>query len=247
MQRRKDHTVDKLRGGVERLMSRYGVTVKKGLGRLDADGSVAFVPAGEGSAEKLEADAVVIATGTASAMVPLPLPEGYEPMTTDELLSIQELPESLAIVGGGVIGVEMASVFARLGVHVEIIELLPEILAQLDGDLGRFAEGEFVKAGIGINKGVSTTAVTGGRGSLKVALSSGREFTVSDMLVAVGRRPQTAGLEAVGIALDRRGYIQVDGHLQTSRARACWPMSLRPRGSAAPRASWGRPTPWITK
>lgn len=217
MQRRKDHTVDKLRGGVERLMSRYGVTVKKGLGRLDADGSVAFVPAGEGSAEKLEADAVVIATGTAPAMVPLPLPEGYEPMTTDELLSIQELPESLAIVGGGVIGVEMASVFARLGVHVEIIELLPEILAQLDGDLGRFAEGEFVKAGIGINKGVSTTAVTGGRGSLKVALSSGREFTVSDMLVAVGRRPQTAGLEAAGIALDRRGYIQVDGHLQTSR------------------------------
>lgn len=216
MQRRKDHTVAKLRGGVERLLRRWKVALKQGSGAVDADGNVLFT-APDGAEETLKADAVVLATGTVPALIPLPVPEGYVPMTTDELLGIQELPKKLAIIGGGVIGVEMASVFARLGAHVEIIELMPEILAQLDSDLGRFAESEFVKSGIGIHKGVSTKAVTGTKGALKLTLSDGAEVEADDILVAVGRRPQTQGLDKAGIELDRRGYIVVDDHMETTR------------------------------
>ena len=215
MQRRKDRTVAKLRGGVERLLKKWRVEVKRGSATLDSDGNVAF--AGENGSETLKADAVVIATGTEPAMVPLPLPEGYTPMTTDELLGVKDLPGRLAIIGGGVIGVEMASVFARLGTKVEIIELLPEILAQLDGDLGTYAESEFVKAGIGINKAAKTVSIEGKRGALKITLDSGKVIETDDILVAVGRRPRTEGLDKAGVTLDRRGYIQVDEHLQTSR------------------------------
>ena len=216
MQRRKDHTVAKLRGGVERLLKKWNVEVKRGSATLDADGNVAFV--GESGAETLRADAVVIATGTEPAMVPLPLPEGYTPMTTDDLLGIEQMPARLAIIGGGVIGVEMASVFARLGAKVEIIELLPDILAQLDSDLGKFAESEFLKLGIGVNKGAKTVSITGKKGGLTITLDSGKVIETDDILVAVGRRPRTEGLDKAGVTLDRRGYIQVDEHLQTTRA-----------------------------
>lgn len=215
MQRRKARTVAKLKGGVERLLRRWNVTVKKGTAKL-AEGAKVALTAADGSVEDLSADAVVIATGTVPAMVPLPLPEGYSPMTTDDLLEIKELPKRLAIIGGGVIGVEMASVFARLGTKVEIIELLPEILAQLDSDLGKFAESEFVKSGIGINKATQAKSITGKRGALKITLAAGKEIEADEILVAVGRRPETAGLSDIGIKTDRRGYIQVDKHLETS-------------------------------
>ncbi|MBQ4491628.1 MAG: dihydrolipoyl dehydrogenase [Pyramidobacter sp.] len=215
MQRRKDHIVAKLRGGVERLLKKWNVNVKRGSATVDTNGNVAFF--GANGNETLTADAIVIATGTEPAMVPLPLPDGYTPMTTDDLLGIKELPNRLAIIGGGVIGVEMASVFARLGTKVEIIELLPEILAQLDADLGAFAESEFVKSGIGINKAAKTVSITGKKGDLKITLDSGKVIEADDILVAVGRRPHTEGLDEAGINLDRRGYIQVDEHLQTSR------------------------------
>ena len=216
MQRRKDHTVAKLRGGIERLLKKWNVDIRRGSATVDTDGNVAF--SGANGNETLRADAIVIATGTEPAMVPLPLPDGYTPMTTDDLLDIKELPNRLAIIGGGVIGVEMASVFARLGTKVEIIELLPEILAQLDADLGAFAESEFVKSGIGINKAAKTVSITGKKGDLKITLDSGKVIEADDILVAVGRRPHTEGLDEAGINLDRRGYIQVDEHLQTSRA-----------------------------
>jgi dihydrolipoamide dehydrogenase len=215
MQRRKNHTVAKLRGGVERMLKKAGVEILYGTAVPAPEHSVVFT-APDGSEKDMKADAVVVATGTEPAMVPLPLHEGYSPMTTDELLDIDHVPSRLAIIGGGVIGVEMASVFARLGTHVEIIELLPEILAQLDSDLGKFAEQEFIKAGIGVNKAVKTTSITGGRGNLKITLDSDKVIEADDILVAVGRRPQTKGLDKVGITLDRRGFIQVDELLKTT-------------------------------
>lgn len=216
MQRRKDHTVVKLRGGVERLLKKWNVETKRGSATIDVDGKVIFTA--DDNTVTLTADAVVIATGTEPAMVPLPLPTGYSPMTTDELLEIAELPARLAIIGGGVIGVEMASVFARLGTKVEIIELLPEILAQLDADLGKYAESEFLKSGIGVNKGAKTVSITGKKGNLKITLDSGKVIETDDILVAVGRRPRTEGLDKAGITLDRRGYIQVDEHMRTTRS-----------------------------
>lgn len=216
MQRRKDHTILKLRDGVERLLKKSNVEIKRGKAMVMPNGEVSFSDV-NGDTETLQADAVVIATGTEPEVLPLSLPEGYTSMTTDDLLSIKELPKKLAIIGGGIIGVEMASLFAQLGVHVEIIELLPEILAQVDDDLRQFAEGEFIKAGIGINKAARATSITGRRDALKITLDSGKVIETEDILIAVGRRPQTVGLDEIGIALDRRGYIQVDDNLQTTR------------------------------
>ncbi len=215
MQRRKNHTVTKLRNGVERMLKKVGVNIKHGVASVMPDRQVSFTGV-DGVKETMQADAVVIATGTEPAMVSLPLPEGYKPMTTDDLLDIKSLPSRLAIIGGGVIGVEMASVFARLGTHVEIIELLPEILAPLDEDLRKFAEGEFIKAGIGVNKAAKTKSVSGIKGNLRITLESGKVIETDEILVAVGRRPQSNGFAEVGIALDHKGYIQVDDYLQTT-------------------------------
>ncbi len=215
MQRRKDRTVAKLRTGVERLLKRWHVDLRRGTAALNPDGAV--VLAANGGHETLNADAVVIATGTEPAMISLPLPDGYTPMTTDEILGLEKLPSRLAIIGGGVIGAEMASVFARLGTKVEIIELLPEILAQLDPDLGKYAESEFLKSGIGVNKAAKTVSVTGKKAALNITLDSGKVIETDDILVAVGRRPRTEGLEQAGVVLDRRGFIQVDKHLRTGR------------------------------
>ncbi len=216
MMGRKNRTVQKLRASVERLMKKWAVQVKGGRASITPEGKVLLNKA-DGAAEELEADAVVIATGTVPSSPPLALPQGYQAMTTDELLDVSEVPKSLAIIGGGVIGIEMASLFSRLGSSVEIIEILPEILAQFDEDLRKFIEGEFLRTGVGINKASQVTAVTGTKGALKIKLDSGKTIEAAEILVATGRRPQTEGLLASDIAMDKRGYIQVDRRLCTSK------------------------------
>jgi len=209
---RKDAVTAQLRDGVAQLLKARKVTVVAQKGTLVGPRSVDLQ-----DGASLEADAVVLATG--SEPVRLPLFDFSDPrvMTSDELLAIDHVPETLAIVGGGVIGCEFASVFTRLGSKVTVIEMLDQLLPGEDKRTGRSLQTAFKKAGIEVLVKSGVEAVEQGDAGVALRLAGGREVTAGDVLVAVGRRPVSAGLgyEQAGVRLDR-GFVVTDDTTRTS-------------------------------
>jgi dihydrolipoamide dehydrogenase len=231
MMARKDKVVKELTSGIEFLFRKNKVTYVKGTARFAAPDTVS-VDAG-GKTETLKAPSVVIATG--SDVAPLkgvPIDE-KKILSSTGALALAQVPETLAVIGGGVIGLELGSVWRRLGAKVTVIEFLDSILPGMDGEVAKFAERALAKQGIAFRL---ATKVTGAKTGKRVQLSveprdndappsgrgSGKSETVEAdaVLVAVGRRPYTEGLglAAIGVAPDARGFIPVDRHFQTGVA-----------------------------
>ena len=212
---RKDKIVDGLISGLGSLLKSRKVTVLDGHGRLHADKRVTVAGGSSGDIE-LTGDAVVLAPGSVPRTLPGFDVDGQIVMTSDEFLSIGELPKSAAIIGGGVIGCEFASLLADLGTKVTILEALPKILPGLDKDVTKVIEKSFKARGIDIR----TDAKVDGHsptGSGTTVQAGGDAFDVDVVVVSIGRKPNTddLGLEGTAVKVDPRGFIEVDDVCRT--------------------------------
>lgn len=195
--------------GLEGLVKARGITTVAGTGRLNSDRSVSV-----GDDVYVGAD-VVLATGSYSRTLP-GLEIGGRILTSEQALALDEVPKSVLVLGGGVIGVEFASVWRSFGSDVTIIEALPHLVPNEDIAMSKGLERAFRRRGIQYSLGVRFQTATQDDASVTVTLEDGKEFTADYLLVAVGRGPLTAdlGFEEAGVALDR-GFVTVDDDLRT--------------------------------
>jgi dihydrolipoamide dehydrogenase len=216
MLRRKDQVVMALTKGVEALFKKNHVTRYAGSGRIDGPGTV-IVDASSGPTQ-LKAKWILIATGSVPATVPGVTPDGDRVGTSTEALSFPEVPRHLVVIGGGYIGLELGTVWRRLGSRVTVLEFLDRILFGMDSEIASEALKIFRKQGFDFQFGTKVTGVKV-KGDECMVLAEGREPIVCDrVLVAVGRVPNTAGLglESVGIRLHPKGQIPVNEHFATT-------------------------------
>ena len=220
MMGRKSKIVKQLTDGVAFLFKKNKIDRLIGHASFKAPGEVEIVN-DEGS-QVVKAKKVLIATGSKSSPLPLAKTDGQRIITSTEALALEEVPEHLVIIGAGVIGLEMGSIWSRLGAQVTVLEFMPKILGAMDSEICRHGERLLKRQGIKILTQSKVTEVT--RQDEKVALSyedkKGQTQTLqaSHLLVAVGRRPYTdgLGLDVIGLELDDRGRIPVDGHYATA-------------------------------
>jgi dihydrolipoamide dehydrogenase len=219
MMKRKDDVVATLAKGIEALLAKNKVARVRGTGRLAGPGRVE-VTAGDGTRTTLDAARVIVAVGSKSVVLPGIEVDGRLIGTSTEALAFDVVPGHLVVIGGGYIGLELGSVWRRLGSKVTVLEYSDRILTGLDGDIAAEALPLFRKQGLDIRLGakVKSARVVGHK---CVVECEGQEPIECDrVLAATGRRPATddLGLDTVGIALDKRGCIPVDGQFRTSAA-----------------------------
>lgn len=214
---RKDEIVKKQTGGVAFLFKKNKVTRYQGRGRFLSPGRVA-VDTGDGTTTELEAKHVIIATGSKVAELRGVRLDGDRIGTSTEALSYPSVPGHLVVIGAGVIGLELGSVWRRLGAKVTVLEYLDRILPGMDAEIASEAKRIFERQGISFRLGVKVTgARVEGSGCL-VEIEGADPVACDRVLVAVGRLPNTDGLalETIGLSTDNRGRIPVDGHFRTS-------------------------------
>ena len=219
LMKRKEAVVSRLRMGVRSLVEKRGITIFAGLGRLLGDGVVEIEGASESS--RIRAENIVVATGSSAASLPFLPFDGDQIVTSDEAIAFTEVPENLVVVGGGAIGLELGSVWSRLGSAVTILEFLPRIAPTFDSEISRLAERLFKRQGMKIETGARVTGVEKADSVLRVAVEKKEKeltYTADKMLVAVGRVPHTEGLGAkeVGLLLDDQGRIEIDSNFHTN-------------------------------
>jgi dihydrolipoamide dehydrogenase len=220
MLKRKDKTVAQLTGGVAFLMKKNGVTRYEGLGRVTAPGRVSVTGAGE--PQELTAPHIILATGS----VPIDLPhmpvDGKTVVTSTEALAFAAVPERLVVIGGGAIGLELGSVWARLGAEVTVVEFLPRIALGFDLELARGLQKGLEADGLKFHLEAKVEAVTlkVERAAVRAAGKDGGEFVLEadKVLVAVGRKAYLGDTIAdeVRLTLDERRRVQVNAHFQTN-------------------------------
>ena len=218
-QGRKQKVVDQLFRGLAGLMKGRGITVYEGTGTLLAGRKVHIEANGgaEAPSEISGAD-VVLASGSVPRTIPGFEVDGRLVMTSDEVLDLTELPRSVAVIGGGAIGCEFASMFADLGTQVTILEVLPTLLAGCDEEVVAVVNRSFRKRGITVHTGVSVTGHTPNGSGTTVAFGDGQAVAVDAVVLSVGRRPLIEGLLAddTGVAVDERGFVVVDELMRTN-------------------------------
>ena len=223
MMARKAAVVEELTRGIALLMKKNRVTVHRGIGRLDGPGRV-VVTAADGTETRLDAPSVLLATGSAPVELPFLPFDGVRVVTSTEALSFDAVPASLAVIGAGAVGLEMASVWSRLGAAVTVIELLPQITPFADADAAKELQRALRKQGIRFHLGAKVTGAAVDADGVRLAVEDGRgkvlEVVAETVLVAVGRRPfvDGLGLETVGLAADPRGRIPVNAGFRTAAA-----------------------------
>ena len=212
---RKDRIVKNLVKGVEKLLADHRVEVLKADARLTAPDTVAV------SGQEIKTRNILLATGSIPASLPLPGAELDGVVDSTALLEINKVPPRLAIIGGGVIGLEYACIFNAFGSQVTVIEYLPAILGLLDGEIGKRMGVFLKKQGITVHTGTALEKIEK-NGNELVLTANGKKGDLSIaadlVLLAAGRRPWTAGLEleALGIATDAHGFIKVDENFATN-------------------------------
>ena len=217
---RKDAVVAQLTGGVGSLFAGNGVEALAGHGQLLADKRVAFSPH-EGERRTLAARHVVLAPGSVPLAIPPAPVDGDRIVDSTGALAFAEVPSRLGVIGAGVIGLELGSVWARLGAQVTVLEALEDFLPALDRRLARDALREFARQGLDVRLGTTVTAAETTGGAVQVAYRDAageHELAVDMLIVAVGRAPCTDGLlaEDCGVSRDAQGRIEVDDTCATA-------------------------------
>ena len=222
MHARKQGVVDRLTQGIETLFKGNGITWLQGAGRLLGPGKVAFTPHGKQKARELTATHVIIATGsTPIELGGAPL-DGEVVVDSTGALAFDQVPRRLAVIGAGVIGLELGSVWRRLGAEVVMLEAQDRFLPVADGQVGKTALKLFRDQGLDIRLGcrLMTTRVTKSGASLDYTDADGKTHTLKTdrVVVAVGRRPLSDDVHTPesGLLLDERGYIHVNEHCETN-------------------------------
>mgnify|MGYP001546970182 CR=1 FL=1 len=216
---RKDKIVKQFTGGVAMLFKANKITAYLGRGKL-LQGRQVEVTAPDGSKQTLAATNVIIATGSVPIELPFAKFDGKRIVDNAGALEFSEVPKRLGVIGAGVIGLELGSVWKRLGSDVTIIEALPDFLSVADADVAKTAAREFAKQGLKIELGakLSKAEIKGSEVQLTYAGKDGeKQLVVDKLLVAVGRRACTDGVlgDGTGVNLDERGRVVVDEHCWT--------------------------------
>lgn len=214
---RKDDVVKMLRSGIGFHFNSKNIKLVSGEGKLISNDTI-LVKKEDGKEEKIEAKNIIIATGSSANNVP-PFDLSEEGvMDNTGVLSLKKLPESLAVVGGGVVGCEFANIFASFGTRVTIVELLPRILATEDEEVSKVIHKVLRKKGINIHTSVKVEKCNRDGNVFKLKLSEGNELEVEKILVSVGRGPNSSGigLEDLGVNTNERGFIKVTDRMQTN-------------------------------
>ncbi len=214
MLKRKNGIVRTLTKGIEGLFKKHGITRYEGRGRLDGPGKVVV----EGAAPvTLTAKHILIATGSKPTPLPGVALDGDRIGTSTEALSYPTVPEHLVVIGAGYIGIELGSVWRRLGSNVTVLEYFPRILPGMDTGLSTEAEKIFKKQGFQFRLGCKVTAARAEKKHCVVETEGGDPIKCDRVLLAVGRIPNTEGLglDSVGIATDKRGAIPINDHFAT--------------------------------
>lgn len=210
----KGQVVDKLVGGIETLLAKNGVEVIQARGKLAGKGRIAL-----STGHELTAEVIVLATGSDAVQIPR-FPFDHPAIwSSDDALELPKVPNRLAIIGGGVIGLELAIIYNRLGSQVLVVELLPEILSTVDLDRRTISTLKRALTNSGITVLTNTAAESFQQNENDLLIyTNNAEHSVDRILVAVGRRPNTRdlGAESGGVELDERGFVHVDDKLQTT-------------------------------
>lgn len=214
--KRKDQIVSTLTKGVEALLKKNKITRYSGHGRIEAVGKVSVDSTGE--TVQLTTKNIIIATGSKPAALPGVELDGDLIGTSTEALSYPTVPKHLVVIGGGYIGLELGSVWRRLGAKVTVLEFLDRILFGIDAEIAGEAKKLFEKQGLEFQLGAKVTGARVVKGHCVVEVEGNEPITCDRVLMAVGRRPNTEGLgiEALGIELHKKGFIPVNQHFATS-------------------------------
>ena len=213
----KDDVIGQNTKGIEFLFKKNKVTWLKGWGTIPAPGQVKV------GDEVHTARAIVIATGSESASLPGVTVDEKTVVTSTGALALAAVPKSMVVIGAGVIGLEMGSVYARLGADVTVVEYLDAITPGMDAEVAKGLQKILAKQGLKFVLGAAVQGAETGPKGVKVSYKlrkddSAHDITADVVLVATGRRPYTAGLglEALGVEMLPRGQVKTDGHFQTS-------------------------------
>ena len=211
---RKNTVVKQLVGGLGGILKSHGMTIIKGTGEIVDAKTVKVKETGE----TIKADKIIIATGSVPSKVPIPGIDLPGVINSDGALSLDKLPKSILIIGGGVIGMEFAQVMKRMDVDVTVVEMLPQILPTEDEEISKTFSSMMQKEGVEIFTSTSVSKIEA-KGDKKLVSFGDKQKEVDLVLVAVGRSPYTEGmgLDKAGVAMEK-GFVKVNEYLETSVA-----------------------------
>lgn len=214
---RKDGIVKQLTGGIDTILNHYGVKTIKGTGKLISNIKIE-VALNAGGEEIVEAANIIIATGSEAATIKALGYDGIDVMTSTEILDLKELPESLVIIGAGVIGCEFASIFSELGTQVTFVEALDRVLPMVDEEISKRFSLMLKKKKIGVQTGVMVEKVEKGNTGVVVSLNNGKELVADKVLIGIGRtlNSKGLGLEDIGVEIGSRGEVVTDKLMKTT-------------------------------
>jgi len=209
-------------GGIAQLFKANKVEGIAGTGKLLKGNKVEVTPVGGGKKETLEAKHVIIATGSTPVELPFAKFDGKRIVDSWDALEFEEVPKRLGVIGAGVIGLEMGSVWSRLGSDVTMIEAQDKFLFMADQQIAKDAQRQFKKQGLDIKLGAKLVEAKAGKNDVKIVYedkNGKQEATFDKLLISVGRRPYTDGLfgDGVKVDIDDRGFIKVDKQNKTSQ------------------------------
>jgi dihydrolipoamide dehydrogenase len=215
-QARKNEIVDRLYKGLSGLIKGRKITVFEGTGRLDADLKVTVADGADAGVVAQGKD-VVIAVGSVPRTLPGFEVDGTTVVTSDEFLDLSALPATAAVIGGGAIGCEFASMLCDMGTKVTILEFLPTILAGCDAEVVNVVGRAFKKRGIEVRAGVNVTGHAPKKGGTTINVEGGDDVKVDMVVMSVGRRPRSEDLlgEGTGVEINDRGFVVADGSQRT--------------------------------
>jgi len=217
---RKSAVVKELTDGVAMLMKKNKVTVLSGRGTLEAPGKI--VVAGDGGDTEIEAKSICLAMGSEAVELPFLPFDGERVVSSTEALDFSTVPKRLVVIGAGAVGLELGSVWRRLGAEVTVVEMLPTITPFADRQMAKALQRALTDQGMVFHLETQVTAGKVLKKSVKLTIENAtgetEEITCEKVLVAVGRRPNTSGtgLENLGVALGEQGRVAIDNHFRTS-------------------------------
>ncbi|ANK82750.1 MAG: dihydrolipoyl dehydrogenase [Rhizobiales bacterium NRL2] len=219
---RKDEVVTSLTDGIEGLFKKYKVELAYGFGKIVDRETVSVTPNDKKKAYEVKTDTILIATGSDVATIPNVEIDEERIVSSTGALDLKKVPKSMIVIGGGYIGLELGSVWRRLGAEVTVVEFLDRILPNMDNEVSKRAKVLFSKQGIEFKVSTKVTGAEAQKTQVKLTVEPAKggdaeELKADVVLVAVGRRPYTEdlGLEDLGIETEK-GFIPVDEHFQTS-------------------------------
>ena len=216
MMQRKDEVVKSNTDGVAYLFKKHGIERFTGLGELQGRGHV-IVRNADGDTE-LHAEHVILATGSSAAPLEGVEVDGERVITSDHAIALSEVPEHLVVIGAGAIGLELGSVWARLGAQVTVLEYLDRVLPTMDAEISREAYKVFTRQGLEIRTGVAVRGAKRTKQGVSVSVEGGSPVKADMVLVATGRAPNSEGLglAAAGVETEGPGFVKVDERFRTS-------------------------------